>query len=176
MMRQILPAYITSTVDTVPVIDIVLSAGEGPVGDFAGTSFVGGTNAVFTGIDLLNNEGMMWIFNADTGGGGVNRNAIIDTLNYNEVGAPNALFPSLTTIVGGEYIDRFTPTGWEQDDFSGGSLNRTGDLNTQLSFAVTPDLFAMVRLHRRCRFSSYRSCRVPRDNRNLHSCRFRRNR
>ena len=137
-------AHITTVADAVPVINIVISAGEGPVGGFNASTFTGGTNEVTTGIDLVNNDGMLWIIPADTGGSGVAMATIFDTFNFEDGVSPNFLQTGTRNIPSGQGIDRFTTTGWEEDDFSGGSLNRTGDLNTQLSFAVTPDLFAMV--------------------------------
>ena len=134
--------------DTPADITFQLDNGEGPVGGFSASTFTGGTNAVTTGIDLVNNDGMLWIIPADTGGSGGEFSTIFDTVNFMNGVAPNFLQTanrnSQGPTISGEGIDRFTTTGWEQDDDSGGSLNRTGNLSTQLSFAVTPDLFAMV--------------------------------
>ena len=145
---SILPADVTNVADTPANITFQLDNGEGPVGGFNANTYTGGTTAVTTGIDLVNNEGMLWIIPADTGGSGVLMGTIFDTSNFMDGVAPNFLQTanrnSQGNTISGEGINRFTTTGWENSDFSGGSLNRTGDLNTQLSFAVTPDLFAMV--------------------------------
>ena len=145
---SILPADVNNVADVPANITFQLDNGEGPVGGFNANTYTGGTNAVTTGIDLVNNEGMLWIIPADTGGSGIEFSTIFDTVNFMNGVAPNFLQTrnrnSQGPTISGEGIDRFTTTGWEQDDDSPGSLNRTGNLNTQLSFAVTPDLFAMV--------------------------------
>ena len=135
---------VVNVADVPANITFQLDNGDGPVGGFNASTFTGGTNAVTTGIDLVNNDGMLWIIPADTGGSGVAMATIFDTFNFEDGVSPNFLQTGTRNIPSGQGIDRFTTTGWEEDDFSGGSLNRTGDLNTQLSFAVTPDLFAMV--------------------------------
>ena len=56
-------SYITTTGDTAPVIPITINAGTGPVGAFDSLIYTGDTTTrtIETGIDLANNEGMVWV-------------------------------------------------------------------------------------------------------------------
>ena len=111
---------VTNVDDTPADITFQLDNGEGPVGGFSASTFTGGTNAVTTGIDLVNNDGMLWIIPADTGGSGGEFSTIFDTFNFMDGVSPNFLQTSNRNSQGptisGEGIDRFTTTGWEQDD------------------------------------------------------------